>query len=61
MQWIKKELSREPVKAIMQRYNCDALTASILVRRNIVEGEKVLYMLETNARYLHSPFLFNNM
>lgn len=61
MQWVKKQIDREPVKAMMRKYHCDALTASILVRRNLVNGENVLYMLETNSRYLYSPFLFDNM
>ncbi|MEL3907763.1 MAG: single-stranded-DNA-specific exonuclease RecJ [Treponemataceae bacterium] len=61
MEWIKKPIDSSLVKSIMQKYSCDALTASILLRRNIVDGEKALYTLETNSRYLHSPFLFRNM
>lgn len=61
MEWIKKPIDGTLVKSIMQKYSCDALTASILLRRNIVDGEVALYTLETNSRYLNSPFLFRNM
>lgn len=46
---------------MVRKYECDALTASILARRNITEGSKILYFLEDDLRYLHNPFLFTDM
>jgi single-stranded-DNA-specific exonuclease len=60
-QWEKKEVSKEVVKEIHQRYGCDLLTSSILARRAITTGKDILYYLEDDIRYLHSPFLFNTM
>ncbi|PIE97871.1 MAG: single-stranded-DNA-specific exonuclease RecJ [Treponema sp.] len=61
MSWVKKEIGTELVRAIMDKFGCDALTATILVRRGIIEGKNVLYYLEQETRYLHNPFLFNSM
>ena len=59
--WEKKDVAREVVKEIHDRYNCDALTAAILARRGITNGNDILYYLEEDARYLHSPFCFSAM
>ena len=61
MQWKKKNIDSNLVKSLMQKFGCDALSASILARRNLTEGKAALYSLETNSRYLYSPFLFKNM
>ncbi len=59
--WVKKEVSAQAVKEIVDRYDCDTLTASIFLRRGITEGEDILYYMEDDKRYLNNPFLFNNM
>ena len=59
--WNKKNISREIVKLLCNTYNFDTLTASIMVRRGITEGKDILYFKETDLRFLHNPFLFNNM
>ena len=61
MIWNKKEVGRSLVKELTGRYGCDALTASILARRNIIEGPDILFYLEDDLRYLHNPFLFKDM
>ncbi len=61
MTWNKKEISRELIKELTDRYGCDALTASILARRGVIEGEDILFYLEDDLRYLHNPFLFRDM
>jgi single-stranded-DNA-specific exonuclease len=61
MKWVKKAVEPEMVKELHERYGIDALTASILARRGITEGEEVLFYLEDDPRYLHSPFLFKDM
>lgn len=59
--WIKKDISKEVVKELHDRYGCDALTASILARRGITDGKDILYFMEDDKRYLHNPFSFNTM
>ena len=59
--WNKKEILKEDVERIKQKYNLDALTASIMVRRGITEGRDILYYLEDDLRFQHSPFSFNAM
>ncbi|MDR0387761.1 MAG: single-stranded-DNA-specific exonuclease RecJ [Treponema sp.] len=61
MIWDKKEISQEMVKSIAARYGCDFLTASILIRRGITEGEDIRYFLEDDPRYLRNPFEFSDM
>ena len=61
MIWNKKEIGRELIKELTVRYGCDALTASILARRSIIEGSDILFYLEDDLRYIHNPFLFRDM
>ncbi|TYT76385.1 single-stranded-DNA-specific exonuclease RecJ [Treponema phagedenis] len=61
MIWNKKDIGKELVKELTQNYGCDALTASILVRRGIINGEDILFYLENDPRFFHNPFLFKNM
>ncbi|MDR3311998.1 MAG: single-stranded-DNA-specific exonuclease RecJ, partial [Spirochaetaceae bacterium] len=61
MIWNKKDISREQVRGMTMRYGCDDLTASILARRGIIRGADLLYFLEDDLRFQHSPFLFNQM
>lgn len=59
--WNKKELSPESVKSLCKKYSLDALSASILMRRGITEGRDLMWFLEDDARFLHSPFEFAQM
>ena len=59
--WIKKNISRIDVGNLYDRFGVNALTASILARRGITEGKDVQFFLEDDLRFLHNPFLFNNM
>ncbi|WP_318661431.1 DHH family phosphoesterase, partial [Treponema sp.] len=59
--WIKKEIQKESVIELTKKYSIDPLTASILTRRGITEGSDILYFLEDDLRFLHNPFLFNQM
>jgi single-stranded-DNA-specific exonuclease len=56
VKWIKKDISQDTVKDLAAKYGCDHLTASILLRRNIVRGEELRYFLEEDTRHLHNPF-----
>ncbi|MDR2048667.1 MAG: single-stranded-DNA-specific exonuclease RecJ [Treponema sp.] len=56
MEWHKAELAADVVKAFSEKYGCDLLTASILLRRGITSGDEVRYFLETDLRHLRNPF-----
>ncbi len=59
--WIKNPVSAGAAKDLCDRYSCDTLTASIFLRRGIVNGEDILYYMEDDKRYLNNPFLFTEM
>ncbi len=59
--WNKKSVSKSEVEELTRKYGVDPITASIMVRRNIVEGKQVLYLMEDDLRFQHRPFQFNNM
>ncbi len=59
--WEKKQVAPELVKELSGRYSIDNLTASILARRGLTQGQDLLYFLEDDKRYLHNPFLFSTM
>lgn len=61
MNWNKTNVLKNDVEAIQHKYNIDAITASILLRRGITRGHDVFYFLEDDLRYQHSPFLFSSM
>ncbi|MBN2628719.1 MAG: single-stranded-DNA-specific exonuclease RecJ [Spirochaetales bacterium] len=61
MTWQKKEISPEEVREMARTYNIDTLTASILVRRDVRDPAELCYFLEEDLRYLHNPFLFEDM
>jgi single-stranded-DNA-specific exonuclease len=56
MEWRKSELASDDVKTLAEKYGCDLLTASILLRRGIKTGEEIRYYLENDLRHLHNPF-----
>ncbi|MDR2467347.1 MAG: single-stranded-DNA-specific exonuclease RecJ [Spirochaetaceae bacterium] len=61
MKWNKKDAPAELVKEISARYGCDLITASILIRRGITTPEALLYFLESDRRYMRSPFVLPGM
>ncbi|MCL2184846.1 MAG: single-stranded-DNA-specific exonuclease RecJ [Treponema sp.] len=61
MKWDKKEISPDLVKEISAKYNCDLLTASILVRRDICKGDAIRYFLEDDLLSLRNPFALDGM
>ncbi|MDR0448177.1 MAG: single-stranded-DNA-specific exonuclease RecJ [Treponema sp.] len=56
MEWRKSELAPDDVKNFAEKYGCDLLCASILLRRGIRTGEEIRYYLENDLRYLRNPF-----
>lgn len=61
MNWKKKEIPPEQIRNIAERYDCDLLTASILARRDITQGEEILYYLENDPRHLRNPYELSGM
>jgi single-stranded-DNA-specific exonuclease len=61
MVWEKKEIDQQEVKKIAKQFDLDALTCSILARRNVTEPGSICYFIENDIRFLHSPFLFSDM
>jgi len=61
MIWEKKEINGDDVKKLMNKYAIDAILASILVRRDILTPEEISYYLENDIRFMHNPFLMDNM
>ena len=59
--WNKKNITKSEIEELQKKYGVDALTASIMVRRNIVEGRDILYFMESDLRYQHYPFSFSAM
>jgi single-stranded-DNA-specific exonuclease len=56
MNWEIKDIPRELVRDLSAKYGCDSLTASILARRGILDGEEIRYFLEDDPRHLRNPF-----
>jgi single-stranded-DNA-specific exonuclease len=61
MKWDKKPIDSRRVKEFAERYSVDLLTAAIFVRREIDDPETVQFFLEEDLRFLHNPFLFEEM
>ncbi len=61
MIWQKKDISSEEVREMARVFGIDTLTASVLIRRDVREPSELCYFLEEDLRYLHNPFLFEDM
>lgn len=61
MTWEKKPVSQARVQAFASRYGVDPLPAAIFLRRGIEDPLAVQYYLEHDLRFLHNPFLLDEM
>lgn len=61
MIWEKADIDPTEVRELAKGYNIDLLPAAILTRRGITSSEELPYFLEEDIRYLHNPFLFDEM
>ncbi len=59
--WNKKQIPKESVTELVSKYKMEPLVASIFARRGINEGKEILYFMESDLRFQHSPFSFNAM
>ena len=60
-EWFKKQISKTQVEYVSKKYSLDPITASIMVRRGITSGRDILYYIEDDLRFQHSPFMFAAM
>lgn len=60
-EWFKKQISKTQVESVSKKYSLDPITASIMVRREITGGRDILYYIEDDLRFQHSPFMFAAM
>ena len=61
MKWEKPQVAPDEVRELSSTYNIDLLSAAILARRGVTDSEDIVYFLEDDPAYLHSPFLFDEM
>lgn len=61
MTYTKTPVTLAQINPLCQKFGMDQLLASIFVRRGITRSEDILYYLEDDIRFEHSPFLFNGM
>jgi len=59
--WVCNESDIEKVKEIKEKYNLTDLVANILVKRNIIEQEKIKVFLEPSRNDFYDPFLLQDM
>lgn len=59
--WNKKQISKEAVSNLVSKYRMEPLVASIFARRGITDGKDILYFMEDDMRFQHSPFSFTAM
>ena len=59
--WTKKPVTKTEISPLCDKYNINPILASILVRRGITSGNDILYFLEDDLRFQHSPLCFNSM
>ena len=51
MIWEKNPLDQDKAREIASRYNLSLITASVLVRRGILEPEEIMFFLEDEVRF----------
>lgn len=61
MVWEKTDVDPTLVKGLSESYGVDLLTAAIMFRRGLVDAGEIKFLLEEDIRYLHNPFLFDEM
>ena len=59
--WTKKTVTKAEITPLCDKYDVNQILASIFVRRGITSGQDILYYLQDDLRFQHSPFNFANM
>ena len=61
MIWNKTPVDAHAVKELARRYEVELLSAAILTRRGMTAPEPMRFVLESDPRFLHNPFLMASM
>ena len=61
MKWNKTAIDAHAVKEIARRFEIELLPATIAARRGITSPEPLKFVLESDPRWLHNPFLMASM
>jgi single-stranded-DNA-specific exonuclease len=61
MIWNKSPVDGQAVKELARRFEIELLPATILTRRGITTPEPLRFMLESDQRFLHNPFMMASM
>jgi single-stranded-DNA-specific exonuclease len=61
MIWNKTGIDAAAVKELARRHEIELLAATILSRRGLTAPEQVRFILESDTRFLHNPFLMQSM
>ncbi len=61
MKYTKREVDRKRVKEVSEHFKIPPLAATILQRRGVDQPRDLLYFLERDLRFLHNPFLLQDM
>ena len=54
----KKPVKLNEIQPLCSRFNISQILASVFVRRGITSNSELLFFLEDNLRFQHSPFCF---
>ena len=61
MKWKTRQAAFDDIKALVDRFGLDFLSARILAGRGICTPESAKFYLESDISFLHNPFLFEDM
>ncbi len=61
MTWNKRPVDAARVKELAAAFGLDLLSSAIFVRRGISSPRRLQFYLEDDLRFLHNPFLFDEM
>jgi single-stranded-DNA-specific exonuclease len=59
--WIKTDVDATEVRRVADRFGLDLLASSIVVRRGLNRASSMRFLLESDLRNLHNPFLLHGM
>ena len=59
--WTKQPVDSSEVRRVAERFGLDLLASSIAVRRGIAAPGPMRFLLESDIRYLHNPFLLSGI
>lgn len=61
MKWKTRQAAFDDIKALVDRFGLDILSARILAGRGVCTPESAKFYLESDISFLHNPFLFEDM